>query len=126
MVKSKENLVSAYAFLIGIVLAVLLGLTINSNITNKTTNTFLVTALVAIGVLIGYLNADEKDSTITFLLASVSLVIVGGLGSNTLIFIAEAYPPLQVLKEIVRMILVLFIPATIIAALKVVFSMAKI
>lgn len=122
MVKSKENLAAAYAFLAGIILAVVLGLTTQ---TLTKPNTFFYIILVALGALIGYLNAGDKDST-TFLFASVSLVVVGGLGNSTLVFIAGLSPVLGVLNDILRSLLVLFIPATIIVALKVVFSIAKV
>jgi len=118
MVKSKENLASAYAFLAGVILAIVLGLLTEPN-------TFFYIILVALGALIGYLNAGDKDST-TFLFASVSLVIVGGLGNSTLVFIAGLSPVLAVLNDVLRSLLVLFIPATIIGALKVVFSIAKV
>jgi hypothetical protein len=127
MVKSRENLITAYAFLIGVILAVLLGILVALDIPaakNITYNTFFI-ILVVIGILIGYLNTGDKDST-TFLLASVSLVIVGGLGNSTLVFISRLSPVLSMLNEIVRALLVLFIPATIITALKVVFSIAKV
>lgn len=122
MVKSRENLIGAYAFLIGVVLAVVLGI---STQTLTKPNTVFYIILVILGLLIGYLNSGDKNAT-TFLLASMSLVIVGGLGNESLIFIANLSPVLAYLKEIVRALLVLFIPATIIAALKVVFSMTKV
>ena len=83
--------------------------------------------LVVLGLVIGYLYSSDKvsDST-TFLLASISLVIVGGQGNSTLVFIASFNPVLAALNEIVRALLVLFIPATVIVALKLVFSMAKV
>jgi hypothetical protein len=122
MVKSKENLIAAYAFLAGIILAVILGLTAEALTGAKT---IFYTILVILGLLIGFLNAGDKNAT-TFLLASLALVIVGGQGNSTLVFISEFSPVLGALKEIVRALLVLFIPATIIAALKVVFSMTKV
>ena len=124
MVRSQENLMSAYAFLVGIILAVIIGL-LNALHLLRSANSIFYLILVLIGALIGYLNAGDKDST-TFLFASISLVIVGGMGNSTLVFIANLSPVLSVLNEIVRSLLVLFIPATIIVALKVVFSMAKI
>ncbi|MGK0209548.1 MAG: hypothetical protein ACI83O_000826 [Patescibacteria group bacterium] len=122
MVKSHENLVAAYAFLTGVILSIILGFTTRSL---SSANSYFYIALVVLGAIIGYLNAGDKDST-TFLLASVSLVIVGGLGNSTLVFISNISPVLQILNDILRALLVLFIPATIIAALKVVFSIAKI
>ena len=125
MVKSQENLISAYAFLIGVVLAVIIGLLTALEISSD--NTIFYMILVVLGLVIGYLYSSDKvsDST-TFLLASISLVIVGGQGNSTLVFIASFNPVLAALNEIVRALLVLFIPATVIVALKLVFSMAKV
>ena len=125
MVKSRENLISAYAFLAGVILAVVLGLAHEYlNLGELFTTVFFI-ILVILGIIIGYLNSGDKNST-TFLFASVALVIVGGQGNSTLVFISNLNPVLAALNEVVRSLLVLFIPATIIAALKVVFSMANV
>ncbi|MFA5485336.1 MAG: hypothetical protein WC260_03775 [Candidatus Pacearchaeota archaeon] len=122
MVKSRENLIGAYAFLAGVILAVTLGLF------DKALSgiyTIIYTTLVILGLIVGFLNTGDKD-TKTFLLASVSLIIVGGLGNNTLIFMSNLSPVLATLKNISSALLVLFIPATIIVVIKTVFSIAKI
>lgn len=124
MVKSKENLPAAYAFFAGIILAVLLGL-INRYSETTSVNSFFYIILVILGLVIGFLHTTNK-TTITFLLASVSLVVVGGLGNNTLIFISNLSPILSILKDILSALLVLFIPATIVVALKTVFSLTNI
>lgn len=122
MVRSKENLVSAYAFLAGVVLAVIVGLF--QNAPNELKNVFYI-LLVILGLLVGFINTGDKDS-ITFLMASLALVIVGGLGNNTIMFIANLSPILSLLNTILQALLVLFIPATIVVALKTVFSIAKV
>lgn len=122
MVKSKENLVGAWAFLIGVILAVTIGL-FQSQLTVIETTLYL--ALVVAGLLVGILNVGDKDS-ITFLLASVSLVVVAGLGKDSLIFISNLNPILSSLSAVLSALLVMFVPATIIVVLKTVFSFAKI
>ena len=87
MVRSKENLVGAYAFLVGVVLAIILGI-FNKSLGSTQTYTVFYTLLVVLGLIVGFLNTGDKD-TMTFLLASVSLVIVGGLGNNTLLFLSN-------------------------------------
>jgi len=124
MVKSKENLMGAWAFLIGVVMAVALGLS-QKFLAFSPTSSIPYAILVVLGIVIGFLNVGDKDSR-TFLLASLSIVIVGGLGNSTLIFISNIAPILGFLSEIMKALLVLFIPATIIVALKTVFSIAKI
>ncbi|MDD2445035.1 MAG: hypothetical protein PHX15_00775 [Candidatus Nanoarchaeia archaeon] len=122
MVKSRENLIGAYAFLAGVILAVILGL-FDKALSGM--YTIIYTTLVILGLIVGFLNTGDKD-TKTFLFASVSLIIVGGLGNNTLIFMSNLSPVLATLKNISSALLVLFIPATIIVVIKTVFSIAKV
>ena len=123
MVKSKENLIGAYAFLIGVILAVVAGLFQRHLI--GFASTILYALLVILGLIIGFVNVNDKDS-ITFLLAGLALVVVSALGNNTLIFISNISPVLSWLSDILSALLVLFVPATIIVALKTVFSIAKV
>lgn len=122
MVKSKENLIGAYAFLIGVILAVALGLF--QEVLGSGGN-FAYIILVILGFIVGSLNVGDKDSN-TFLLASLALVIVAALGNDTLQFISNLSPIIPAFVNVLRALLVLFIPATIIVALKTVFSIAKI
>ena len=122
MVKSKENLLGAYAFLVGVVLAVIFGL---FNVALERTGGLFYSALVVIGLIVGFMNVGDKNSS-TFLLASLSLVIVGALGMEPLKYIALDNYVVTSLRNVLGSLLVLFVPATIIVALKTVFAMAKI
>ncbi|MAH49412.1 hypothetical protein CMI37_26555 [Candidatus Pacearchaeota archaeon] len=123
MVKSKENLIGAYSFLAGVILAVALGL-FQGVLGSGGNVAYLV--LVILGLIVGSLNVGDKDS-MTFLLASLSLVIVSAMGNDTLQFISNLSPAIiPPFVNVLRALLVLFIPATIIVALKTVFSIAKI
>ena len=120
MVKSKENLIGAWAFLIGVILAVIIGFFQKYL---STINNSLYALLVILGLIVGLLNVADKD-VMTFLLASLSLVIVSGLGQYTLAFIAQI-PVLSSLSAVLSALLVMFVPATVIVALKAVFAIAK-
>ncbi len=122
MVKSRENLVGAYAFLIGVILAVIFGF-FNKSITQA--SGMFYTTLIVIGIIVGAMNTNDKDS-MTFLIASLSLVIAGSLGMDPLKYFALNNYAVTVLRNILGSLLLLFVPATIIVALKTVFSMAKI
>lgn len=122
MVKSKENLLGAYAFLVGVILAVIMGL-LQKSIAGSASNVPYI-ILVLLGILVGSLNVGDKDS-MTFLFASVSLVIVSGFGQSALIYVSSV-PVLSSLSTILAALLVMFVPATIIVSLKTVFSIAKI
>lgn len=122
MVKSKENLLGAYAFLTGVVLAVMFGLL---NKPFEQAGGLFYTALVVIGLVVGFMNNSDRDS-MTFLIASLSLVIVGSLGMEPLKYIALNNYAVTSLRNVLGSLLLLFVPATIVVALKTVFSMAKI
>lgn len=122
MVRSKENLWGAYAFLIGVILAVVFGFLTDSP--EKASGMFY-TVLVVIGIIVGVANSGDKSSR-TFLLASISLVIVGALGNEPLIFLAHNNFVVNALRNILFSLMVLFIPATIVVALKTVFAQARV
>tara|TARA_Y100000310_G_scaffold86397_2_gene83247 strand:+ start:1992 stop:2345 length:354 start_codon:yes stop_codon:yes gene_type:complete len=112
---SKKNVIGPWAFLIGIVAAVTIG-AFNAQVSGISQQATLW-SLVILGIIIGLLNISNKEST-PFLLASVSLVIVSHFGSIILGII-------PILGNILVSLLILFIPTTIIVALKLVFEMSK-
>lgn len=114
-IKSKENLVGAWAFLIGVILAIVIGL-FKAQL-GATAENAILALLVILGLVVGLLNVGDKDIH-TFLLAGLALVIVSYMGTNVLVIIPQ-------ISEILNALLILFIPATIIVALKSVFSIAK-
>ena len=122
MVRSKENLWGAYAFLIGVVLAVIFGL---FNEPLESAGGLFYSALVFIGLVVGFMNTSDRDS-MAFLIASLSLVIVGSLGMEPLKYIALNNYVVTSLRNVLGSLLLMFVPATIVVALKTVFSMAKI
>src|SRR3989344_3076582 len=75
-IKSRENLIGAWAFFMGIVLAVLVG--ILSGVIDSKTYQIILGVLGVLGIVIAYF-ISERDVQ-TFLLASVSLVIVSFAG----------------------------------------------
>ncbi len=128
VLKSKENIVGAWAFLVGVVLAVMVGV-----FTTLIKIPYLVTysaqiygLLVLIGIVVGsFIKVDGKESH-AFLIAGAVLVIVSKFGresvSGSLIGLGLG----DVVSSIFGALLILFIPATIIVALKTVFSIAKV
>jgi len=102
--------IGAWAFLIGVVLAVILGAL--GNISSLVT-----TILVAIGLIVGLLNVKGQE-TMPFLLAGVSLVIVSSLGSDVL-------GSVNIIANILSALNAIFVPATVIVAIKTVFSIAR-
>lgn len=119
--KSKTELIGAWAFLIGVVLAIVLGIF-------GASNSIVLALLIIAGILVGLLNVTDKESS-GFLLAAVSLVLVSWLGQDSLSAFANvAIGTIEIgkmLTGILSALLILFVPATIIVALKSVFDLAK-
>jgi len=112
MPKAKGNLIGAWAFLIGVILALILGLLGQDVVTG----TWAI-ILVVLGIIVGLLNIAGSE-TKDFLLAGTALVIVGALGGQTLMEVSY-------LGNVLQALVILFVPATIVVALKSVFAIAK-
>ena len=126
VIKSRENSIGAWAFLIGIVLAVIAGI-----FTKGSTNPIILIAIVATGLIVGYFVA-EKEVQI-FLFASVSAVLasfagIQGLATNVALtgITVSGIAIGKTMISILSALLFLFVPATILVALKTVFSIAKV
>lgn len=119
-IKARENLIGAWAFLIGIILAVVVGIVAGKNI-----NPVVLGILAVLGLVVGYFVSEKNVQT--FLLASVSLVIVSFAGIQGLVLSAAivGIDIGKILSSVLGALLVLFVPATIIVALKTVFSIAS-
>lgn len=123
VIKSRENLIGAWAFFIGIIIAIIVGLV--SDFTGRTVDPFILGVLVLLGLVVGYFVAEENVQS--FLLASVSVVLVcfAGLQSIVLRAAIGGFDISQVLTAILGSLLLLFMPATIVVAVKTVFSLAN-
>jgi len=114
MPKAKsKNMLGAWSFLIGVILAIILGV-FSSQLADQTWTVYL---LVALGIIIGLLNISGKE-TMKFLLVGTALVLVGKLGGDALFGIPIVGPVLAYL-------VILFTPATIVVAIKAAFALAK-
>ena len=110
----KKNLLGAWAFLIGVILAVIFAFI--------TGGAWLGWVLVIIGLVIGLLNIADSEVS-PFLMAGAILVIISYFGGG--VFANLKIADIAFFKNILDNMLMLFIPATIIVALKSVFSLAK-
>ena len=99
-----------WAFIIGVVLAVIFGFVMPSG-------SWFPWLMVVIGLIIGLLNVTDAE-TQPFLMAGTILVIVSALGG-------DVFSSTQFLGTILNNNLMLFVPATIIVALKSVFGLAR-
>ena len=109
MAKSKsKNTLGGWAFLIGVILAVLFSFVSFSG---------MEWVLVLLGLIIGLLNISDSE-TQRFLFAGTVLVIVGAFG-------AQGLSSIVYLSSIFGNLVTLFATTTIIVALKSVFQIAK-
>ncbi len=111
-----KNILGGWAFLIGVVLAFVSGiLTAMDKI--DITGTYIASVLVVLGLLIGLLNITGREVT-PFLFSGLVLILTAGLGVSFLSSVPSA-------GEILFALMLVFVPATIVVAVKNVFSMAK-
>ena len=106
--------IASYAFLAGVIIAVLFGLLPLMGIE---LNAGFTIALVVIGLIIGFVNVSGEESA-PFLLSGAVLVIASSLGGSSL-------GDIKFLGDILGALLALFTPATIVVAVKNVFNLAK-
>lgn len=126
-IKSRENLLGAWAFLIAIILAVAGGLIATFiSVGREGVNQTLLGFLSILGLVAGYFVA-EKDVK-TFLIASASLVLVsfaglqGGVLSAAILGVVNVN---KLITNILGALMFVFVPSTIVVALKTVFALAK-
>jgi len=107
--------VGSYAFIIGVILAIILGL-FGTYITTEV-QTYVIYLLIILGLIVGFLNIAEKQS-FDFLIAAIALLAVGGAG-------LELLPTIGLyLGAILTNIAVFVAPAAVIVALKAIYSLA--
>ena len=104
------DVVGKWAFLIGVILAVVLGLfdPIMGN---------WAIVLVVIGLIVGLLNVTDKEVT-PFLMSGAVLIIASALGGSLM-------SDMPFVGAILDALLAVFVPATVIVAIKNVFSLAR-
>jgi hypothetical protein len=126
--RSKENSAGAWAFFIGVVLAVIIGLsTLLMPIpTLRKYSSFIYLILVVLGIIVGAsINVIGKDSQ-TFLITGTIIVIVSKFGMDSVTGSLIGIGAGDTVSSIFASLLALFVPATIVVALKNVFGMAKV
>jgi len=129
VMKSKDNLIGAWAFLIGVILAVFIGLGTSSFLSFSKISKYssqIYAILVVLGIIIGFfIKITDKDSQ-TFLIAGAILIIASKFGMESVTGSLIGIGITDMVSSTFAALLVLFVPATIIVALKTVFGLANI
>jgi hypothetical protein len=128
VIKSRENSLGAWAFLIGVVIAILIAvstLLIPIHFLTKYSS-FIYLILVILGIVVGSsINTNNKDSQ-TFLLAGVIIVLVSRFGMDSVTGSLIGVGGGETASRIFSSLLALFVPATIVVAIKTVFGIARV
>jgi len=110
MAKKGGSVIGGWAFLIGVVLALVLGFLGNVNST-------MALILVIAGVVVGLLNIADAEAA-PFLMSGAVLVVVVYLGQGALTTVSQ-------LAGVVDALLLLFVPATVVVAIRHSMSLAR-
>jgi len=119
-------LVGRYAFLLGVLLAVVWAIIAIINPV-VVTNTIVLSILVILGIIVGLLNISAKE-TMPFLIASVVLVIMFGFGSTYLGLVGQgsSFDFIgKFLQGLLMYLMILVVPAGIVVALKELYAFAE-
>lgn len=108
--KRGMEVVGKWAFLVGMLLAVVLGLI-------GDLSEIGAIVLVIIGLIVGLLNIGDKEVT-PFLMSGAVLIIASALGGSIM-------GDIPYVGAVLDALLAVFVPATVIVAIKNVFSLAR-
>lgn len=115
MAKGNDNMIGSWAFLIGVILALIIGLFGNS-ISGNSQQALLI-VLIILGLIVGFLNITTSEAT-PFLMSGIVLIIASALGQGVM-------QPIPVVNSILDAFMALFVPATILVAIRNVFVLAR-
>ena len=129
VLKAREHSIGAWSFLIGVLLAVIIGVATSSFLPIDALTTYspqIYAILIILGIVVGFSsNVSGKDSQ-TFLITGAILVIVSKFGMESVTGSLIGIGIGDLVSSVFAALLALFVPATIIVALKSLFSLAKV
>ena len=114
-----RSMLGSWSFLVGLLLAVLLGVGLTGPYAAQMT-----WAVFLLGVVIGLLNITSSEAS-AFLTSGTVLVLVSYLGANVLDSGSATGYGVDLLVSVLNSVLVLFVPATIVVAVRAVFGLAR-
>tara|TARA_Y100000034_G_scaffold62419_1_gene75710 strand:- start:2850 stop:3236 length:387 start_codon:yes stop_codon:yes gene_type:complete len=127
VIRAKENVLGAWAFVAGVVLAIIIGVSTSlvsiPLLTEYSAEVYGV--LVVLGLVVGFVNVTGRESQ-NFLVTGTILVIVSKFGMESVQGSLIGIGVGDVVSSIFGALLALFVPATIIVALKSAFSIANV
>ncbi len=116
MAKDGLSKIGSWAFILGVLIAVVAGL-----IQSVADNPTIVSLLIVLGLIVGFLNVTGRETT-PFLLATVSLVVVTWMVKDVFGAVSIVGP---YLAGIMKSIMTFVVPSTIIVSMKAVYALAS-
>jgi len=113
----KEQNYGSWAFIIGVVLAIILGLFGQAV---EAYRTYITAILVIIGLIVGFVNIGEKDAT-NFLIAAIALLATNTVTSWTSLNVVMIG---DYIAGILNNIGIFVAPAAVLVALKAIYGLA--
>jgi hypothetical protein len=104
-----------WAFIIGLILAVVAGLIT----ANKDPNATVVVVLIILGLIIGLLNITGKEITL-FLVATIALIVTGHVFQSLTVLNLGKY-----LDQILSYVATLMAPAAVVASIKALWAVGR-
>lgn len=128
-IQSKENNLNAWIFLIGVILAVVIGISASSLLPFEALQKYskpIYALLVFLGVLIGSLTHVSGKDAQTFLIAGTIIVLVSRFGMESVASSLIGIGLGDIVSSTFGALLSLFVPTTIVVAIKTVFSLSNV
>jgi hypothetical protein len=123
VMRSREYLVGAWAFFIGALLAVVGGVILSFG---YSVNPLIFALLAILGLVVGFFVKVTDNGGTSFLLAAVSLVIVSYAGQQGISSVTFGTVQIgKIMLSTLGGLLVMLVPATIVVAIKSLFSIAQ-
>ena len=125
---SKENSLGAWAFLVGLILAVFIGISASffSIPALQIYSSIIYSVLLVLGLIVGFsIKVARKDAQ-TFLITSAIIVVVSKFGMESVLGSLLGIGVGNIASTTFAALLALFVPATIVVAIKTLFSLSKV
>jgi len=129
VIRSKENSFGAWAFLAGVILAALIGISTSSFLSVEGIRMYsneIYGILVLLGLVVGFTIKVQDKNSEAFVITGAILVVVSHFGKESVTGSLIGIGLIDIVSSTFAALLVLFVPATIIVALKRVFSLARV
>ena len=128
VIKARENSIGAWSFLIGVVLAIMIGVFASFFSINSLAkySSIIYGTLVVLGLVVGFsIKVTRKDAQ-SFLITGAIIVVVSKYGMESVLGSLLGVGVGEIVSTTFAALLALFVPATIVVALKTVFGLAKV